>query len=216
MGAILACVLLLGAGAALAFAGFGWREVDAGEHAPWLSNGERVRAYEKTSTAFMSPTGKRTQRRLGPSAWRGEAPYGIGLRAARFLETRGILATWPESRRSGTTFDGTRSIRARVAPYDFTIVALQPTIVVMRFDLGGVAGLLPKPERWVQNALLENPLRLGTTLEGAGSLRWFSPELGQEPTPVRRVSDSEAVIDAGERTIPLRTTDRGWLVLAPR
>ena len=85
----------------------------------------------------------------------------------------------------------------------------------MRFDLGAVAEVLPKPEHWLSNPRLANPILYGTRLLPSEQLLWFSPDAGQTPTPVPMISGDLGRIETGGLTIEVRRTPEGWQVEAP-
>jgi len=47
-----------------------------------------------------------------------------------------VLGAWPEAIAEGSVGDGQEIINPRAAPYRFTVVMIEPPVVVMRFDLG--------------------------------------------------------------------------------
>ena len=133
-------VATLGAIVALACAlpAQAWNDVTGTLDMPWLGSGERARLFTKTSSCLMCPTGSSFQRSWGTSGRSGTDPYDDVAAAMRFLKRKGILDAWPAAIAEGSVGDGNEIIEPRAAPHRFTVVMLDPIVVVMRFDLGAL------------------------------------------------------------------------------
>jgi hypothetical protein len=143
-------------------------------------------------TDIMNPRGPTIETRWGASASSGESPWDTGDRAADYLEKAGIGKEWPMY----PPVEGRPPHRA--FPYRVTIVCIQPTIAILRFDLSAVIedpiefsfGAFPaalrdnSSDQRVSSSNLTNAIMFGTHLVGTGSLLWFSPEGNVAPTPL--------------------------------
>src|SRR5262249_21618609 len=118
-----------------------WDDVTASLDMPWLGSGERARLFSRKRTCIMCGTGYTVDRSWGSSGRSGEDPYDTVGAALGFLKRRGVLDAWPEAIAEGTVSDGHETINPRAAPYRLTVVMIQPTVVVMRFDLGALVKL---------------------------------------------------------------------------
>lgn len=101
---------------------------------------------------------------------------------------------WPATQEAGTSSDGDRTYEPRRPPSTFTIVMIQPTVVVMSYDLGALAGAVPPPAHGLRNPHIDAWIHYGSEISASGSLSWFSQDVGQEPTPVRMQSEDRGEI----------------------
>jgi hypothetical protein len=174
---------------------FVWTDVTGSRDMPWVGAGGRAHWYKRDVTKptdIMNPRGPTIETRWGASASSGESPWDTGNRAADFLEKAAIVKEWPEYPPS----EGRPSRRA--FPYRVTIVCIQPTIAILRFDLSAAIddpiefsfGAFPAAlrdaasDQTVASGNLTNAVMFGTHLLGTGSLLWFSPDGNVAPTPL--------------------------------
>jgi hypothetical protein len=93
---------------------------------------------------------------------------------------------------------------------------IEPTVVVMRFDLGALVKVGAfDPDQSIGTPRLNQGVEFGTRLPATGTLQWFSPDAKQLPGPVDLVTSErgEIVVD-GKRLVLERRGD-DWLVLRP-
>lgn len=194
-----------------------WDDSTGSLDMPWLGSGERARLYAKKTSCFMCTTGYAYHQRWGRSGRAGSDPYSDVQRALGFLQKRGVLATWPEAIGEGSVGDGKEIIEPRAAPYRFTIVMLEPTVVVMRFDLGALVkvGELD-PEQSFGTPRLNQRVEFGTMIPATGTLLWFSPHADQLPTPVTLTSPEHGEIVVQGRRLTLDRRGDTWVVGPPR
>lgn len=205
-------LVLLCAGAAPA-----WDDVTGDRDMPWLGSGGRAHWFHDRSSCLMCPTGYTDNQRWGRSRWSGEEPYTTVGGAMRFLRSVHVLDELPEAFNGGSVGDGSGEIiRIRAAPYRFTVVMLEPTVVVMRYDLGALVGLPgPKMEQYVGTPRLSQPVEYGTHFPASGTLLWFSPEAAQAPTAVPlSAPDRGEIVVKGTRLVFTRQGD-AWAVTQP-
>jgi hypothetical protein len=179
---------------------------------PWLGGGGRARLFADRSTCIMCPTGYTDRRRWGRSAGSGEEPYSTVGHALGFLQRNGVLDAWPEAIGEGTVIDDNGIIKPRAAPYRFTIVMIQPTVVVMRFDLGALVKVGGRGDQTVGTPHLNQSVEFGTHIPASGTLLWFSPDTKQAPTPVKlSTPDHGEIVVQGTRLVLERRGDE-WIV----
>jgi hypothetical protein len=194
---------------------FSWDDRTGDLDMPWLGSGGRARLFADRSTCLMCPTGYTDRRRWGRSAGSGEEPYGTVGGALRFLQQKGVLDAWPEALAGGTIIDDDGIITPRAAPYRFTIVMIQPTVIVMRFDLGALVKVGGRDDQTVGTPRLNQSVEFGTHLPATGTLLWFSPDAGQPPTPVPlSTPDHGEIVVKGIRLVLERHGDE-WTVARP-
>jgi hypothetical protein len=170
-----------------------WNDMTGNRDMPWMGSGGRARWYMRDTTKpwdVMNPRGPTIETRWGSSGGSGESPWTTGDRAVSYLERIGALKPWPtyphvDGRANRTAF-----------PYRITVVCIEPTIAILRFDLSAVIedpiefsfGALPPSER--ESAVrqhaggegLVNAMMFGTKVSARGSLSWFSPDANVPPT----------------------------------
>jgi hypothetical protein len=197
---------------AVATAACGWEDVTGDRDMPWLGGGGRARWFRERSTCLMCPTGSREDDRWGRSRWTGEDPWATVAEVTSFLARSGALARWPEAFGEGSAWDGSgEPTTPRAVPYRFTIVMLEPTVVVMRFDLGAMVGA-PGPDaaQTIGTARLTQAVEYGTRLPATGTLLWFSPDADQAPTPVTLSSPDAGTITVGGTRLALTRRGDVW------
>lgn len=210
--AMIAAAVLGGAAPANA-----WTEATGALDMPWLGSGARARLFTKTSTCIMCPTGTSFHRAWGTSGWNGTDPYDDVGAALRFLRKKGVLDAWPEAIAEGGVADGTELIEPRAAPYRFTIVMLEPMVVVMRFDLGALVKAVDHdPDQAIGTPYLNQAVEFGTHLPATGTLQWFSPTADQAPTRVTMTGETRGEIVVQGRELVLERRGGEWIVAAPR
>lgn len=211
--ATLAAVVAL----ACALPAHAWNDATGTLDMPWLGSGERARLFTKTSSCLMCPTGSSFHRSWGTSGRSGTDPYDDVAAAMRFLKQKGILDAWPEAIGEGSVGDGSETIEPRAAPHRFTIVMLDPMVVVMRFDLGALVEAGDSdPNQVVGTPYLNQAVEFGTHLPATGTLEWFSPSADAPPAPVASTGpDRGEIVVQGRRLVLERRGDQ-WIVGAPR
>jgi hypothetical protein len=174
---------------------FVWNDVTGTRDMPWMGSGGRARWYKRDVTKpwdVMNPRGPTIETVWGSSGGSGESPFETGDRAAGYLERVGFLKEWP----TYPPVDGKPGRRA--FPYRMTIVCIEPTVAILRFDLSAVledpiefsAGSFPPSqsetyyEQRVSGGSIVNSAMFGTHVAAGGSLLWFSPDAPVAPTPL--------------------------------
>lgn len=194
-----------------------WEDATGELDMPWMGHGERARLFTKRSTCLMCPTGSSFHRSWGRSGASGSDPYDDVDAALRFLQTKGVLAAWPEAIAEGSVGTGREIIEPRAAPYRFTIVMIAPMVVVMRFDLGALIKLgAIDADQMIGTPRLNQGVEFGTRLAATGALSWFSPDGDQTPTPVAASGpDRGEIVVRGLRLALERRGDQ-WTVSRPQ
>ena len=172
-----------------------WSDQTGARDMPWLANGERARWFTMDKTKpwdIMNPRGPEIEKRWGGSGRSGSSPYGDAERAMEYLASTPFMKAWP-------AYPPDSSQKEAIAfPFRATIVAIQPTVVVLRFDLSGAIedptefswGAFPKSQEahftdqglgWPKTP---NRVMFGTHVVSRGSMWWFCPEENIPPTPL--------------------------------
>ncbi len=205
---------------------FTWHDQTGPRDMPWLGKGGRARWYAKDRSRpweFMDPRGPKIETRWGASGGSGEPPQDTAARAVAYLRQVGFLRPWPaypaDSGQAGAT----------AFPYRITLVCLQPTVAILRFDLSAAIpdpvpefsfGAFPPSHRehpWLQgtaSAGLANGVMFGTRILDRGALLWFSPEAQVPPTPLD-LSRGAAEFQVQGRRFRLQRRGEEWEVLRP-
>jgi hypothetical protein len=193
-----------------------WNDATGSLDMPWMGSGERARLFTENSTCIMCPTGYTHHRSWGRSGRAGADPYDEVDRALRFLKTKGVLDAWPAAIAEGTVSDGTEVMEPRAAPYRFTIVMIEPMVVVMSFDLGALVKIGDvDADQAIGTPRLNQAVVFGTRVPASGTLLWFSPDGDRTPIPVAlRDADHGEIVVKGLR-LALERRDDAWSVLAP-
>jgi len=193
-----------------------WKERTDGDM-PWLGSGGRARYYTQETSGWGLPTGYRIETRWGSSTWTGEDPYVTAGRAMGFLGSVGVLAQAPPGQGAGSVAtESGQVVQPRALPYGFTVVMIEPTVVIMNFDLVALTRGNESPQGQVLGSpLLDGWIRYGTRLPATGTLLWFSPEAKQAPIPVSgQASGNGEIVVKGIR-LALQKRGDEWLVTRP-
>ena len=194
----------------------GWNDATGTLDTPWLGRGERARLFTREAECVMCPTGYSFERRWGSSGRSGQDPYLTAGRALGFLHARGVLDGWPEAIGEGSIGDGDEIIKPRAAPYRFTVVMIEPTVVLMRFDLGALVKIGgAQADQTIGTPRLNEGVEFGTRVPAAGSLSWFSPDADQLPTPVSLTTPEHGEIVVAGLRLDLDRHGDEWTVARP-
>jgi len=193
-----------------------WQDRSAGADLPWLGGGGRAHLYFDRSSCFGCTTGYRDEERWGRSALSGESPYETVSKAMGFLAKTDMMTKAPRSQGSGDIGGAGGEggvISPRALPYRFTVVMIEPTVVVMNFDLGALIHEgEPQQGQIVGSAYIDGNVSYGTRVPATGTLLWFSPNAKQAPTPVANPSSGHGEISVGEIRLTLDRTGDVWVV----
>ena len=193
----------------------GWEDRSANADMPWLGSGSRARLYYQESSCFGCPTGSKAEQRWGRSAWSGEDPYITVGKAMGFLFTEGGMAKSAKSIGAGSIADGGGIIEPRALPYHMTVVMIEPTVIVMNFDLGALIheGEV-KQGQVVGTPYIDGYLTYGTHVPATGTLLWFSPAAKVAPTPVKDQASGHGTIEVSGVRLALDRQGDEWVVAA--
>ena len=195
-----------------------WDDATGSLDMPWMGSGERARLFTQQSTCLMCPTGYRYDRSWGANGRSGHDPYDDVGAALVFLKKKGVLDAWPEAIAEGSVGDGKETIEPRAAPYRFTVVMIEPTVVVMRFDLGALVkiGAIPDDDQKIGTPRLNQGVEFGTHLPATGTLLWFSPAADRPPAPVTLADPTHGEIVVQGLRLALERRGDQWTVAAPQ
>jgi hypothetical protein len=173
-----------------------WNDTTGARDMPWLGKGGRAGWYRIDKTKpwdFMNPRGPTIETHWGASGASGEDPSETAERAMAYLARVGFVKDWPR-------YPGYEGHEGPLAmPWRMTIVAIQPTVAILRFDLSAALadpipfafGAFPPSHRNqaeiqdVTGSGTVNRVMIGTHLvDRPGTLLWFAPELGIAPRPL--------------------------------
>ena len=172
-----------------------WNDVTGNRDMPWLGKGGRAHWYKRDVTKpwdVMNPRGPTIETHWGASGGSGESPWDTSNRALAYLERVGMLKDWP-------AYPPIEGQPRRVAfPFRITIVCIEPTVAILRFDLGATIedpiefsfGAYPPsqrsntPDQHAGGGIITNVVMFGTHVVNRGSLSWFSPDAQVPPTPL--------------------------------
>jgi hypothetical protein len=206
--------LLLAAGSAAllsALPACGWEDRSAGGDMPWLGSGGRAHLYYRESSCMGCPTGSKSEQRWGRSASSGEDPYVTVGRAMSFLFTDGGMAKAAKSIGAGSVGGDTGILEPRALPYHMTVVMIEPTVIVMNFDLGA---LIHEGEtrqgQVVGTPYIDGYLTYGTHVPATGTLLWFSPDAKVAPMPVPNQASGQGKIDVAGIALTLERHGDAW------
>ncbi len=174
---------------------FTWSDQTGARDMPWLGKGGRAHWYLMDKSKpwdFMNPRGAEIEKRWGSSGRSGTSPYQDAEHAMEFLTRIGFVKPWPAY--PSETPEG----QMVAFPYRVTIVAIQPTVAIVRFDLAGAIedpipfgrGAYPPsqyqtyPDQGLGWGKTPNRIMFGTHVLNRGSLLWFCPEANVGPTPL--------------------------------
>ena len=174
---------------------FVWSDQTGEREMPWMGKGGKARWYvidKSKPWVIMNPRGPDRAWHWGSSGRSGTSPYEDADRAMEFLARAGFLKPWP-------AYPPDSSHRDAVAlPYRITIVAIQPTVAILRFDLSATIedpiefsrGSFPSnqsqiyPDQGLGWSRTPNRIMFGTHVANRGSMMWFCPDANVAPTPL--------------------------------
>jgi hypothetical protein len=201
-----------------------WNDMTGSRDMPWLGAGGRARWYKRDTTRpwdVMDPRGPKIETHWGSSGRSGESPYDTGDRAIAYLRSVGMLKGWP-------VYPSTESgVPDSAFPYRVTIVCIEPTVAILRFDLSAAIedpiefsfGAFPasvrdnSSEQKVGGGGIRNGVMFGTRVSSNGSLLWFSPEARIAPTPLELKAGRARLVVKG---FALEVESRGGEVVVRR
>lgn len=190
-----------------------WEDQTGDRDMPWMGRGGRAHWFFDRSSCLMCPTGYTDSVRWGRWRFTSEDPYlTVGV-AMRFLQQQHVLDAFPAAIGEGSVGgDGSDEIiRTRTAPYRFTVVMIEPTVVIMRYDLGALAGLPgPATDQIIGTPRLRQWVEYGTRIPDSGSLQWFAPGSGHVPAPVTLSTPDHGEIVVDGIRLDLRRRDDYW------
>jgi hypothetical protein len=194
----------------------GWEDKSAGADMPWLGGGGRAHLYHQRSSCIGCPTGYKDETRWGRSAWSGADPYVTVGQAMNFLaDNAGALRSAKSIGAGAIGGAGGKDgiIEPRALPYRMTVVMIEPTVVVMNFDLGAMIHEgEPQSGQIVGAAYIDGVVGYGTRVPATGSLLWFSPEAKAPPAPVANQSSGKGEIQVSGVTLSLERGADYWTV----
>ena len=193
-----------------------WKENTDGDM-PWLGGGGRAHYYSEERSAPFTGTGYRRVNRWGRSTWSGEDPYATAGRVMGFLDSIGALAAAPAGQGAGSVAtESGQVVQPRAFPYRFTIVMLEPTVVVMNFDLVALTrGNEEAKGQVLGSPMLNGWMRYGTRVPATGTLLWFSPEGKQAPVAVAGQASGRGEIVVKGTKLVLEKQGDTWVVTRP-
>jgi hypothetical protein len=208
-------MLLIALGFALiayAYLANAWEDRSA-DDMPWLGSGRRARLYYRQSSCLMCPTGFQSEERWGRFAWFGEEPYTTVAKAMRYLRETPIFANAPVAKGAGSIGDDSGIIVPRALPYHFTVVMIEPTVVIMNFDLGALTHEgEPQQGNVVGTPYIDGYVSYGTTVQATGTLMWFSPTEKAGPSIVDGQTSGLAEIVLKAARIKLERRGGEWSI----
>jgi hypothetical protein len=173
-----------------------WTDNTGKRDMPWMGKGGRAKLYLIDRTKpwdIMNPRGPTIERSWGSSGGSGESPFETAQHAMEYLARIGFLDGYPSYPGEGSR-PGPKAF-----PFRMTIVAIQPTVAILRFDLSAaiedpipfVFGSFPPSQRDQADLQDVGPsgtvsrVMIGTHLvDRPGTLLWFSPDLKLKPAPL--------------------------------
>ena len=185
----------------------------SGSDMPWLGRGGRAHLYHQRSSCFGCPTGYRDEERWSRSAWSGESPYVTVSKAMKFLAGTSVLAGASASKGAGDVGGDGGIITPRARPYHFTVVMIEPTVIVMNFDLGALLHEgEPQRGQVISSPYIDGYVSYGTRIPATGSLLWYSPDAKQPPTPLSKQSAGKGEISVNGIALVLERRGDEWTV----
>ena len=182
---------------------------------PWLGKGGRAHLYDQHSACMGCTTGYKDEQRWGRSAWSGEDPYLTVGNAMRFLFTDGGMAKAAKAIAAGSIGGEGGIIEPKALPYHMTVVMIEPTVIVMNYDLGALIHEGEVREgQVVGTPYIDGFLSYGTHVPATGTLLWFSPQAKAAPAPISSQNAGQADIDAAGIRLHLERRGWEWLVTA--
>ncbi len=208
LGVAAGLLLALGAGPAAA-----WDDRSAGVDLPWLGSGGRAHLWARDVSCWGCGTGSRHEQLWGRSTWTGEDPYATVGQAMAFLFSQKSMAAAAKALGAGSVYDGQEVLEPKALPYHLTVVMIEPTVVVMSFDLGALVHLGdPREGQAVGTPYLDSWVAYGTRIPATGTLLWFSPTAGVAPTVVPGQASGRGEIEVKGAHLVLQRQGDDWLV----
>lgn len=233
---VVGAVVLLSAGRIQAGAInlLGGTHIEEERDLPWA--GASVRAVLRARREYTFNNGLTARREWGTGRWRTEPLHQTVATAVDFLARSPEFTTWPVSGEEAEFYEGNAAgvpagvYPVRVAPYQFHLVSIRPTVVLMRADSAIVEmaqSHARQPEaqsefsRWMQELdylqylsawQLRNPIHFGTQLPAGDAWQWFSPDLQQLPTPLLLDDRAIATIPLPDGVLTFDVTEHGYTV----
>lgn len=175
---------------------FVWSDQTGKRDMPWMGKGGRAHWYVIDKTKpwdFMNPRGPTIETHWGSSGGSGESPYDAADGAMEYLAGLGFLKPWPVY-----PSEETPPRNPSALPYRMTIVAIKPTVAILRFDLAAaIEDPIPfsfgafapshrdnSTEQELGWSRTPNRIMFGTRVVDRGSLLWFCPDEKVPPTPL--------------------------------
>jgi hypothetical protein len=191
----------------------GWEDRSAGGDTPWLGSGGRAHVYFQRSSCFGCPTGYKDEQRWGRSPWSGEDPHVTVGKAMSFLFTDAGMAKAAKRIGAGSVGNGGGIIEPRALPYHMTVVMIEPTVIVVNFDLGALIheGETRKGQV-VGTPYIDGYLTYGTRVPATATLLWFSSDAKIAPTPVPNQGAGRGEIDVKGIWLTLERQRDQWIV----
>lgn len=163
---------------------------------PWAAPGTHAREFSRSYFAGLMHTSDATDTVWVTASGKRRDMLQLSDSVDSYLKHLGYFDRWPESQ----SIVG--SIRLRLAPFTFHIIAVEPTVVIMiPHDFGNPKGnrstydIVGQPPRHsFQSRYMLNYIEYGTRLPYHSDILWFSPDTGAAPAALTRHSDSEQEI----------------------
>lgn len=151
--------------------------------APWIAANTRAVPVYRQSEGFG---GVRTERVWRDPSGRSISRFDTQDDIREFMLAAGMFNNWPESNFAAQY--GT----ARIAPFRFVVVSINPTVVLMTpFEFGSPDGrslselIAPIGDKGCLGiGYMVNDLECDITAIYAPDMQWFSHDLKQQPAPI--------------------------------
>ena len=163
---------------------------------PWTAPGTHAREFSRSYFAGLMHTSDATDTVWVTASGKRRDVLRLGDSVESYLKQLGYFDRWPESQSS------VGSIRLRLAPFTFHIVAIEPTVVIMvPHDFGNPRGSRSaydivghQPKQAFGSRYMLNYIEYGPTVPYHRDILWFSPDIGAAPAALTRRNDSELEI----------------------
>lgn len=197
-----------------------WKAMD--DATPWAAGGIPARAIGRVveKPFFVVAAPDRTMDVRWEDA-RGvkHRPRDIVEHAQSYLDASGMSQNWPLA---GIYIGGSRGgVEQRIAPFDFTIVSIDPVVVLMtphelgpdiegtrREIVGELADRHQLRGRW-----LANPFRYGSRMPYDEHVLWFSPDLKHGPSELPMTNAVSEVLLLPHGRLRLMRKGQWWMIV---